>query len=362
MAVEASQPPGLAAARTGFEAARSVAVPGPRPDAEALRASYLELLKAALCDLLGTATLGAGAGPDGAVASRELRGEQLKLRSAGMDWPMYALTMVGLQRLDDLQRCVESVVREGVEGDLIEAGCWRGGASILMRATLDSLGADDRVLWVADSFQGFPAPDGPVDDEFAAFDFLAVGLEEVRANFARLGCEAGTRFVPGFFSETLPPLTGRRWALARLDGDTYEATWVSLRSLYPGVSAGGYVIVDDYGAFDECREAVDDFRRVHGISEPLEVIDWTAVRWRRESDAPIEALDAPRPLAAVSPRAVERAEPRAVPSVEELNLRRWIAELERRLTAAEADAERLRDSPFAGLAAWWRRRREGRRR
>ena len=54
--------------------------------------------------------------------------------------------MVGLNRLDDLQACVESVVRDGVEGDLIEAGTWRGGASILMRATLDSLGATDRTV------------------------------------------------------------------------------------------------------------------------------------------------------------------------------------------------------------------------
>ena len=64
----------------------------------------------------------------------------------GADWPFSGLTMVGLKRLDDLQACVESVVADGVEGDVIEAGAWRGGASILARATLDSLGADDRLV------------------------------------------------------------------------------------------------------------------------------------------------------------------------------------------------------------------------
>jgi O-methyltransferase len=71
--------------------------------------------------------------------------------------------MIGLMRLDDLQACVESVVEDAIEGDLIEAGVWRGGASILVRATLDSLGAHGRTLWLADSFEGFPAPrDGDV--------------------------------------------------------------------------------------------------------------------------------------------------------------------------------------------------------
>ena len=190
--------PGLAAAR----AARAI---GPRPEPEALRTAYLELLKLCLCDLEGSTTVSVGRTRDGLVMSRELEGDQLKLRSASMDWPLQGLTMIGLSRLDDLQRCVEAVVRERVDGDLIEAGAWRGGAAILMRATLDSLAGDPREVWVADSFQGFP-PGGERDfpperelDDLGVFDFLAVPLEEVEANFARFGLERGVRFVPGFF-------------------------------------------------------------------------------------------------------------------------------------------------------------------
>ena len=107
-----------------------------------------------------------------------------------MDWPLQGLTMVGLGRLDDLQACVESVIADGVEGDLIEAGAWRGGASILMRATLDAAG-DERTVWVADSFAGFPEADAPDDGslDLRDFDFLAAPLEDVRASFARLGYE-----------------------------------------------------------------------------------------------------------------------------------------------------------------------------
>src|SRR5215210_1797332 len=121
-----------------------------------------------------------------------------------------------------------------------------------------------------------------------ASDFLAVPLDEVRANFARFGLDRGVHFVSGFFEETMATLGDRRWSVVRLDGDTYEATWVALAALYSGLSAGGHVIVDDYGAMPECRRAVDAFRRHHRITEPLEHVDWTSVRWRREDDAPLE--------------------------------------------------------------------------
>jgi len=266
-------------------AAREPRASGPGPDAGALRRAYLELLKLALCDLAASSTVSLGAQPDGTVTSRELRGDERRLRSAGMDWPLHGLTMVGLGRLDDLQACVESIVAEGVEGDVIETGAWRGGASILVRATLDSLG-DDRTVWVADSFQGFHAGDG-TDSEaerLSAFDHLAAPLDEVRANFARFGCDRNVRFVPGFFEDTLAGLADRHWALVRLDADTYEPTRLGLEHLYPGLVSGGHLIVDDYGSFQGCRQAVDQYRAAHAITEPLEAVDSTCVRWRRRAD------------------------------------------------------------------------------
>ena len=81
-------------------------------------------------------------------------------RAEGMDWPLSAATMVGLRRLDNIQACVERIVEEDVPGDLIETGVWRGGASIFMRGALEAYGDRERTVWVADSFQGLPKPDG----------------------------------------------------------------------------------------------------------------------------------------------------------------------------------------------------------
>lgn len=374
MAGNAPDPPSVTAARLvqviqnefrdGLNAARTPTAAGPGRDAESLRVAYLDLLKLCLCDLAGTTTTSVARTHQGHVMSRELTADQLRMRAAGLDWPLHGLTMVGLRRLDDLQACVESVVRDGVAGDLIEAGAWRGGASLLMRATLNTLGEDDRTVFVADSFQGFPEVEGDLSKRYdlsldlAGCDFLAVPLDEVRESFSRFGCQAGVTFVPGFFQDTLPALTGRRWSIIRLDGDTYEATWTGMQSLYGGLSQGGYVVVDDYLALDRCREAIDDYRREHGISEPIEKVDWNSVRWRKETAPPTEqAALAPAAPVDPGPQPVARPPRTRVPAIEEVALSEEIEGLRERLAAAEAEVKRLTSSPLEGPRTWLRRRR-----
>jgi hypothetical protein len=319
---------------------RPIRAARPRPGDGSMRAAYLDLLKLCLCDLAGARTLsvtrsGDTRRPDVPVFCHELDDEQLALRVMGSDWPFSGLTMVGLERLDDLQACIESVVADGVPGDVIETGTWRGGASILARATLDSLGADDRTVVIADSFQGLPAPDRETfpedrDLDLSQIDFLAVPADEVRGHFARFGLEHGLEFVPGLFHETLPGMRGRTWSVVRLDGDTYEATWVGLESLYPGLAAGGYLIIDDYGLIRECRAAVEDYRAEHGIEEPIVKVDWNGVRWRRETEPTPEAAPAPPARKASAPGQERLAAHRArapIPTQRELELERELAEL-----------------------------------
>jgi O-methyltransferase len=336
-----------AALRSSVALAREPRAAAPGADPEQLRRAYLDLLKLCLCDLAGTTTVSVGPTPDGSVVARELSGEQRRLRAVGLDWPLQGITMSGLRRLDDLQECVDAIVRDGVEGDVIEAGTWRGGATVLMRATLDSSSDTlERTVWVADSFQGFPEVETDAADQvrfttfLRAFDFLAVSLGEVQDNFTRFGLERGVRFVPGFFKDTLPALRDRRWAIVRLDGDTYEATKVALDSLYPGLAPGGYLIVDDYGAIEECRKAVDEFREEHEISEQLEEVDWTCVRWRRGSPAMERAVTSdgtgePEPIQiapAPSPR---------VPTLRERELGLENEELRGQLAGAQAETARI---------------------
>jgi O-methyltransferase len=211
-----------------------------------------------------------------------------ELRAEGRDWPPEADTMIGLRRLGNLEHCVRDVIERQVPGDLIETGVWRGGACIFMRAILKAYGERDRTVWVADSFQGLPQPEHgrqeDAEDALWSVPFLAVPQEKVATNFARYGLlDDQVRFLPGWFSDTLPTAPISSIAVMRLDGDMYDSTMVALRSLYPKLSIGGYVIVDDYHAVRGCKQAVDDFRAELGITDQLHPVDWTCRYWRRSS-------------------------------------------------------------------------------
>jgi hypothetical protein len=207
-------------------------------------------------------------------------------RAEGRDWPPLADTMIGLKRLDNLQFCTESIIKNNIPGDLIETGVWRGGGSIFMRAVLKAYGITDRTIWVADSFEGLPAPNAdkyPQDagDPHHTIKFLAVSLEQVKANFAKYGLLDGqVKFLKGWFKDTLPQAPVGQLALIRLDGDMYESTMDGLKNLYPKLAVGGYLIVDDY-VLKGCREAVHDFRSAQGIHDEIIDIDGTGAYWRR---------------------------------------------------------------------------------
>jgi O-methyltransferase len=243
---------------------------------ERVRDRYLELLKRALTNTIYEDPNEAPWGPAGFDPAA---------RGDGSDWPRTAHTMIGRKRLDNLHECVRAAIVDGVPGDLVETGVWRGGASILMRGVLAAY-EDDRTVWVADSFDGLPPPDVaryPADegDRHHEVAYLAVPLEEVRANFAKYDLlDEQVRFLPGWFRDTLPAAPIERLAVLRLDGDMYESTWDALNALAPKVSPGGFVIVDDYLAVPGCKQAVDDYRAAHGIDAPMETIDWAAVHWR----------------------------------------------------------------------------------
>ena len=243
------------------------------------RARYLQLLKACLTRML---FLNDEPGRDPLELSK-----QRDVRMIGKDWPQDAETMIGMLRLDCIQECVETVIRDQVHGDLLEAGVWRGGATIFMKGILAAYGVHDRQVWVADSFRGLPVPDEihfpqDVPEDLSSFAELAVSQEQVKANFARYDLlDDGVQFLEGWFKDTLPTAPVDALAVLRLDGDYYESTIQILESLYHKVSPGGFVIVDDYGCIEACRQAVTDFRAANGIEDPIVTVDWTGVYWRR---------------------------------------------------------------------------------
>jgi O-methyltransferase len=208
-------------------------------------------------------------------------------REEGRDWPARAETMAGLKRLANARDCIESALADGVPGDLLETGVWRGGLAIFMRAVLKAHDVTDRQVWLADSFEGLPKPDAaryPADANLNFdYDILSVGLEEVRANFRRYGLlDEQVHFLVGWFKDTLPSAPIDQLAVLRLDGDLYESTIQALHPMYPKLSSGGFCIVDDYGVIPACRAAVDDYRAEHAVTAEIVDIDGSGVYWRKD--------------------------------------------------------------------------------
>lgn len=208
-------------------------------------------------------------------------------RRNGYDWPARALTMIGLNRLSNIETCMRVIARDGIEGDVIETGVWRGGATILMKALLKELNLEDRKVWLADSFEGLPKPNSeqyPADkgNPLHSIKILRASLDEVKQNFKQFDLlDDNVIFVKGWFKDTLHIIEVEKLALLRLDGDLYESTILALKHLYPKLSVGGYVIIDDYNAFPYCKQAVDDYRLEHGITEAPIRIDDEAIYWRK---------------------------------------------------------------------------------
>jgi O-methyltransferase len=193
-----------------------------------------------------------------------------------------AETMVGIRQLDNMQACITSVVHNQVPGDLLEAGVWRGGMTILMRGALKAFADTTRRVWVVDSFAGLPDPDRQQDSVGWTGGDMAVPLEVVRDNFARYGLlDEQVQFLPGLFSETLPHAPIQQLSVLRLDADLYESTRDALSQLYPKLSPGGFAIFDDYLNLRDCRRAIDEYRAEHGITDPIEAIDKRAVYWQK---------------------------------------------------------------------------------
>ncbi len=250
------------------------------------RGMYLDLLKRCLLGMVYRDPPARPAAIGGWTSPRYIP----KIRETGRDLPFRAHSMIGLRRMDNLQACIERVLADGVPGDLIETGVWRGGAVIFMRGVLRAYGVCDRIVWVADSFEGMPVPDTdryPLDREWStSAGNIAVPLETVRKHFEdfRLMDEQ-VCFLKGRFRDTLPSAPIERLAVLRLDGDLYESTHDALTALYPRLSPGGFVIVDDYN-FRSCRQAVHDYRDRTGIVDPITAIDGNGVYWRRTKGEP----------------------------------------------------------------------------
>lgn len=210
------------------------------------------------------------------------------------EWAIWSkvspFTMLSLDRILANIRAVDHVVSRGIPGDIVECGVWRGGSSMAMALAIEN--QSSRTLWLYDTYAGMTeATDADFSnsgvsaaqllkdarEHEAAERSLVIAfasLEDVRRNLETTGYPMeSTRFIQGPVEQTLPGQMPDRIALLRIDTDWYESTRHELIHLYPRLSPGGILIIDDYGHWQGARKAVDEYFDGHGPF--LNRIDYT---------------------------------------------------------------------------------------
>lgn len=183
-------------------------------------------------------------------------------------------TMTSVERMYSLYKAVEYVSQNGIRGDVVECGVWRGGSSMLCALTLLGLGDTDRRIFLYDTYEGMSDP-GEQDVEHTdrtaheamihhgrerLSDWCRCSLVEAKRNLASTGYPADMLvFVEGKVEETIPGTVPEAISVLRLDTDWYDSTYHELRHLFPLLSRRGALVLDDYGHWKGAREAVDSY-------------------------------------------------------------------------------------------------------
>ena len=198
-----------------------------------------------------------------------------------------SLTLTSLESLKLLAISAKYVKKVNIVGDFVETGIWRGGSSIVAKYVL----GDSRTFYLYDTFEGMTEPsdfDYRIGESSAektkqkwkalrtttGNKWVAASLSEVENNFKRYKLlDTKIKLIKGDVRITLESLQNlpKVISILRIDTDFYDSTLISLKKLWPLLTSGGIMILDDYAHWDGARRAVDEFFAANGLSDLLKV-------------------------------------------------------------------------------------------
>lgn len=175
-----------------------------------------------------------------------------------------------------IARC-QHLNRHRIAGDFVECGTCRGGSAAVVSRRL----AEDRKLWLYDSFEGMP--ESSERDGVHARQFVGEGkanVEEVRQLLLRSGAPEDRLVIrKGLFDDTFRQQLPEKVALLHCDADWYDSVMLVLETFYPLVADGGIIILDDFGYWEGCREAFYDYCHRHNLKPLVERISSDQLFW-----------------------------------------------------------------------------------
>lgn len=196
-------------------------------------------------------------------------------------------TLVSIERCYALYQSVNYILKNNIPGDMVECGVWKGGSCMLMALMLKDAVISDRKIFLYDTFEGMTEPgdldgeeekkqweEGRVSETLNTMCYAP--LEEVKANLRTTGFpENRIIYIKGKVEDTIPGTMPSSISLLRLDTDWYESTRHELQHLYPMIASKGVLIVDDYGAWQGARKAVDEYFERNNPGVLINRVDYT---------------------------------------------------------------------------------------
>jgi len=184
-------------------------------------------------------------------------------------------SMTGSIRMWALLQAVKKVIKNKIEGDIVECGVWKGGNLILCQKYLNLQNVSIKIHGF-DNFEGMVKPkeidadyrNVPASEMHSLFkkdknknSWAYCSLEDVNKNINETVPKHNIKLIKGIVEKTLlePKNLPEKISILRLDTDFYESTKIELEILYPKLVSGGFLIIDDYGHFKGCRKAVDEY-------------------------------------------------------------------------------------------------------
>jgi hypothetical protein len=191
-------------------------------------------------------------------------------------------TSVSVERIQNVLALVQKCIEENIPGDFAEIGVFRGGLIMAMALKCKQMGVL-RTIHAYDTFQGMtPESSADVDRDGIPASKYPVNNVKCFSSFEETSANIRKADYPSIMYHIGDILQTNKssiptFALLRLDTDWYESTKFELEVFEPNVSTNGFIIVDDYGHWQGCKKAVDEFRPPY-----KNVIDYTGIWWRKD--------------------------------------------------------------------------------
>lgn len=195
------------------------------------------------------------------------------------------LTLLQMERVIANIESVDHVINNNIDGDIVEIGVYKGGSILSILLRLEEKNILDKTIHLYDTFEGMTeSSELDIDlNNVKAKDAMEYYLCKCDLDSVINNINSNTDYPKNLIKYHVGDIVKTNFipdkiSILRLDTDWYESTKFELDNFFHKVSIGGVVIIDDYGHWNGCKKAVDEFLLFHPEIQ-IKKIDYTGIKF-----------------------------------------------------------------------------------